>query len=168
MQLAQINIGRPRYPLDDPRIADFVDNLDRVNALAERSDGFVWRLKDETGNATQISAFDDPSILLNMSVWRSVETLEAFAYQTVHRRFVQRRHEWFERFDGLYLALWWVEEGAIPTAADGRQRLAHLEKFGPTAWAFTFKKRFPPVADAAPLGEVGDGRGCGQTYRSCG
>ena len=168
MQLAQINIGRPRYPLDDPRIADFVDNLDRINALAERSDGFVWRLKDESGNATQISAFDDPSILLNMSVWRSVETLEAFAYQTVHRRFVQRRHEWFELFDGLYLALWWVEEGYIPTAVDGRQRLAHLEKFGPTTWAFTFKKRFPPIADAVPLGEVGDGRTYGQPYRSCG
>jgi hypothetical protein len=168
MQLAQINVGRPRYALDDPRMADFMNNLDRVNALAERSDGFVWRLKDETGNATQILAFDDPSILLNMSVWRSAETLEAFAYQTVHRRFVQRRHEWFELFDGLYLALWWVEEGAIPTAVDGRQRLAHLEKFGPTAWAFTFKKRFPPLADAAPLGDVGDGRGYGQAYRSCG
>jgi hypothetical protein len=168
MQLAQINIGRPRYPLDDPRMADFMNNLDRINALAERSEGFVWRLKDDTGNATQITAFEDPHILLNMSVWRSVEALEAFAYQTVHRRFVQRRHEWFEVFDGLYLALWWVEEGYIPTTADGQRRLAHLEKFGPTAWAFTFKKSFPSIEEAAPLGDAGDGRVRPGPYRSCG
>ena len=96
MHLAEINVARLRYPLDDPRVADFVDNLDAVNALAERSEGFIWRLKDESGNATQIAAYDDPMIIVNMSVWRSAEDLHAFAYRTVHRRFVQRRKEWFE------------------------------------------------------------------------
>ena len=91
MQLAEINVARLRYPLDDPRVAEFVANLDRVNALAERSPGFVWRLKDEAGNATQIRAYDDPLIIVNMSVWSSIETLYEFAFATMHRRFMQRR-----------------------------------------------------------------------------
>jgi hypothetical protein len=168
VHLAQINIGRLLYPLDDPRVADFVANLDPVNALAEASPGFVWRLKDDTGNATHISGFDDPTILLNMSVWTSPEALYEFAYRTVHRRFVQRRKEWFELFGATYMALWWVEEGVIPSVGDGRVRLGHLERFGPTTYAFTFRKLFPPTPDAAPLGEVGDGRGSPEAYRSCG
>ncbi len=168
MHLAEINVARLRHPLDDPRIAEFVDNLDRVNALAEASEGFVWRLKDEAGNATQIRAYDDPSIIVNMSVWASPEALHAFAYKTMHRRFVQRRKDWFELFDGPYLALWWVEKGRFPDVAEGRRRLAHLECFGPTAWSFNFRKPFPPVADARPLGEVGDGRAHPAAYRVCG
>ena len=167
MHLAEVNVARLRYPLADPRAADFVDNLDRVNALAEASDGFVWRLKDETGNATQISAYDDPAIIINISVWRSVEALEAFAYETIHRRFVQRRKEWFELFGAPYLALWWVEEGAFPDAAEGRRWLAHLERFGPTPFAFTFKRRFPP-APALPVAEIGGDRSVPEPYRSCG
>jgi hypothetical protein len=168
MHIAQINVGRLLYPLDDPRVADFVNNLDPVNALAEASEGFVWRLKDETGNATHISAFADPTILLNMSVWTTPEALYEFAYRTAHRRFVQRRKEWFELFGATYLALWWVEEGTVPDTADGARRLAHLERFGPTAYAFNFRKLFPATADAAPLGDVGDGRASPESYRSCG
>src|SRR5713226_7509770 len=97
--LAQLNIGRLRYDLDDPRLADFIDNLARVNAIAERSEGFVWRLKDETGNATNIRAFEDPRMTVNMSVWESVEALEKYVWQTVHKRFYGRRSEWFEHLD---------------------------------------------------------------------
>ena len=168
MHLAQINVGRLLHPLDDPRMADFVDNLAAINALAEASDGFVWRLKDETGNATGISAYDDPAIIVNMSVWTAPEPLYAFAYQTSHRRFVQRRKEWFALFDGPYLALWWIGEGTIPTVADGRQRLDHLGRIGPTTYAFTFRKTFPP-ADAGPVVAPADSPSVGaEAYRSCG
>ncbi len=168
MHLAEINVARLRYPLEDPRVADFVDNLDAINALAERSPGFLWRLKDDTGNATHISAFDDPLVIVNLSVWDSVEALHAFAYKTVHRRFVQRRNEWFDLFDGPYLALWWVEPGAWPDAAEGRRRLAHLDAVGPTAWAFTFRNLFEPAADAAPLVDPGTAMLGAGRYRSCG
>ena len=168
MQLAQINVGRLLHPIDDPRTADFADNLDKINALAEASEGFVWRLKDETGNATGIAAYEDPAIIVNMSVWASPEALYAFAYQTAHRRFVQRRKEWFQLFDGPYLALWWVEEGAMPDVADGRRRLDHLARVGPTAYAFTFRTAFPP-SEAEPVAEFGDGSPVrAEAYRSCG
>ena len=161
MNLAQINVGRLLHPIDDPRTADFANNLDAINALAESSPGFVWRLKDETGNATAISVFDDASIILNMSVWESVEALHAFAYKTAHRSFVQRRKEWFELFDAPYLALWWVEEGAMPDAAEGRRRLTHLQRVGPSPYAFTFRKLFEPNTDGplVDLDETDGGEG---------
>ena len=168
MHLAQINVGRLLHPIEDPRIADFVNNLDRINALAEQSDGFVWRLKDDAGNATQIRAFTDPTILMNMSVWRSPESLYDFTYRTMHRRFVQRRKEWFQLFGSVYVALWWVPEGHVPSTGEGRQRLAHLEHFGPTAWAFNFRRLFDAAPDARPLGEVGEPGADPETYRSCG
>lgn len=167
MQLAQINVARLLHPVDDPRISEFVDNLDRINALAERSEGFVWRLKDDTGNATGIAFDEDPRVIVNMSVWESVEALEAFAYKTVHRRFVQRRKEWFGQFGAAYVALWWVDDGCRPDPAEGHRRLAHLETYGPSPYAFTFKTRFEPGASAAPLGPVGDGI-AGEPFRSCG
>jgi hypothetical protein len=168
MHLAEINVGRLKYPLDDPRIAEFVGNLDAVNALAERSHGFVWRLKDDSGNATQISAYDDPSIILNMSVWTSPEALYEFAYRTVHRRFVQRRKEWFELFGAQYLALWWVDESHRPEIGEGQARLAHLERYGPTLWSFNFRQMFPALPSAAPIGAIGDPRAAPETYRLCG
>jgi len=168
MHLAQINVGRLLHPLDDPRMADFVDNLEAINALAEASEGFVWRLKDETGNATSIAAYEDPAIIVNMSVWTRPEALYAFAYQTAHRRFVQRRKEWFHLFDGAYLALWWTGEGAVPTVAEGRRRLDHLTRVGPTAYAFTFRRTFPPGM-AEPVVAPGDpATGGADAYRSCG
>ena len=169
MHLAQINVGRLLHPLDDPRMADFVDNLDKINALAEASEGFVWRLKDETGNATSIAAYDDPAIIVNMSVWTSPEALYAFAYQTAHRRFVQRRKEWFQLFDGPYLALWWVGEGAIP---DGGGRAAAARPSRP--------RRADGLCLHLPEGLPAGGGGAGrrpptirspvgtEAYRSCG
>jgi hypothetical protein len=168
MHLAQINVGRLLHPIDDPRIAEFVNNLDRVNALAEQSPGFIWRLKDDSGNATQISAYEDPSIIVNMSVWESPETLYEFAYKTVHRSFVQRRKEWFQLFGAQYLALWWIVGGHVPEVGEGQRRLAHLERFGPTAWSFNFRRLQPADPAARPLGDVGDGRAAPEAYRLCG
>ena len=135
--LAELNIGRIRYPLDDPRMADFVDNLELVNGLAERSAGFVWRLKDEGGNdATAIRAFDDPQIIVNMSVWESVEALERYVWQTVHKRFYGRRQEWFDRLSGPHMVLWWVPAGHQPTVIEAKERLEHLAAHGPSERAF--------------------------------
>ncbi|MGI9414534.1 MAG: DUF3291 domain-containing protein [Hyphomicrobiales bacterium] len=141
--IAQINVGTVRYETDDPRMADFMENLDRINELAERSPGFVWRLKDDTNNATNIRLYDNPLLLLNMSVWETIEDLEAFTYKTVHTRFVQRREEWFHPSATTYLALWWVENDRLPTAGEGQEKVAYLEKNGPSPLAFTFKQRFP-------------------------
>jgi Domain of unknown function (DUF3291) len=168
MHLAQINIGRVQFPLEDPRMAEFVDNLDRVNALAERSEGFVWRLKDDTGNATGIAFVADPRIIVNMSVWESVASLAAFAYKTVHRRFVQRRGEWFEILDDPHVALWWIEEGRVPDPLEGRQRLSHLIEYGASPYAFSFSRPFAPTSEAAPLGWISERIGAGKSYRSCG
>ena len=112
LHLAQLNIGRIRYSLDDPRMADFVNNLDRINAIAEHTPGFVWRLQDDSGNATAIHAFDDPRMLLNMSVWESVDALERFVWQTVHKRIYGRRPEWFEPLDRPHFVMWWVPAGS--------------------------------------------------------
>ena len=136
LHLAQLNIGRIRYPLDDPRMANFVNNLDRDNAIAEHTAGFVWRLQDDSGNATAIHAFDDPRMLLNMSVWESVEALERFVWQTVHKRIYGRRPEWFEPLDRPHFVMWWVPAGHRPDLAEAKGRLEHLWAHGPSDHAF--------------------------------
>ena len=135
--LAQLNIGRIRYETDDPRMADFMDNLERVNAIAERSPGFVWRYKDDSGNATETRPFaDDSRMLVNMSVWESVEALEKFVWQTVHTRFYDRKTEWFEKLDGAIFVLWHVPAGHRPSVAEAIARLEHLKAHGPSEYAF--------------------------------
>ena len=134
--LAELNIGRIRYPLDDPRMADFVNNLDLVNGLAERSQGFVWRLKDENGSATSIRVFDDPLIIVNVSLWENSESLERYVWQTVHKRFYGRRHEWFDKFEGPYFVMWWVPAGHRPSIQEAIERLDHLKHHGPADQAF--------------------------------
>jgi hypothetical protein len=141
--IAQINVGRLRAEPPDPLVAEFMASLDRINALAEASPGYVWRLKDDNNNATSIRVFDDPRIAVNMSVWESVEALQAFAYRSEHVSFFRRREEWFEHFGAPYMALWWVPAGHVPPALEGRERLALLAKHGPGPAAFTFKDRFP-------------------------
>lgn len=140
--LAQINVGRLLAPIDSPLIRDFVDNLDRINALAESQPGFIWRLTGEGNNATDIQAFDDPMIQLNMSVWDSVETLGGFVYRTAHRDIMRRRREWFEAME-VYMALWWIPAGHTPSPAEGRSRLETLIADGPSPAAFTFRTPFP-------------------------
>lgn len=149
--IAQMNVGHTLYPMDDVRMQDFADNLERINALAEATPGFVWRLKDESNNATNIKLTDDPSFIVNMSVWASVEALFAFVYRSDHTPFMVRRREWFRMPEGPIQVLWWLPAGAIPTPAEGLARLARLAAEGPTAAAFTFKRRYPPpgVAGAA-------------------
>jgi hypothetical protein len=141
--LAQANVALLRAPLDDPLMADFVALLDPVNHLADASPGFVWRLQTEAGNALDVRAFEDARILLNMSVWTSVEALRAFAYQSQHLEVFRQRSKWFDRFERANLALWWVPAGHIPTALDGRMRLTTLWEHGATAEAFTFQRLFP-------------------------
>ncbi|MBT9445034.1 MAG: DUF3291 domain-containing protein [Hyphomonadaceae bacterium] len=136
MHLAQINIGRLLYPQDDPRVAAFMDNLDAVNAVAERSPGFVWRFKDESGHATDVKLFDDPQIIVNASVWESAETLEQFVFKTVHQKFYAKRRTWFDAAFGPPLALWWIEEGATPDIHDFAARWRTLKEGGPTERAF--------------------------------
>lgn len=140
MHLAQVNIARTRYPLDDTRMADFVDNLDRINRMAERMPGFVWRLKDDSGNATSIQAFDDPRLIVNLSVWESAETLEVFVWKTAHRRIYARKAEWFEPLGRPYLALWWVEPGHRPDPAEARRKLDQLHADGPSDDVFGWRE----------------------------
>lgn len=141
--LAQANIARALAPLDDPLMAGFVAQLAGINALADASPGFVWRLQSAEGDATAVRPYDDERILVNLSVWESLEALAAFVYTSAHRPVLQQRRQWFSRFDGPYAALWWVPVGHIPDVAEARERLEHLRTHGPTALAFTFKTPFP-------------------------
>lgn len=143
--LAQVNIGRVRASLEDPIMAGFVARLDEVNALADRSPGFVWRLQTPAGNATYLRPYpEDDRILVNMSVWESLEALKAFVYHTTHVELLRDRHLWFEKFEKAYAALWWVPAGHRPSVGELKKRLAHLDAYGPRAYAFTFRTPFPP------------------------
>ncbi len=146
---AQINMARARAPLTDPRLADFVAQLDEINALAEQSPGFVWRLQTETGNATDIEVGGDPRLIVNMSVWESPEALFDYVYKSGHLRVLSRRKEWFERLETPSVALWWIPVGTLPTIEDGLARLDHLARHGLTERAFTFKARFPAPTSLA-------------------
>ncbi|CDT56081.1 conserved hypothetical protein [Vibrio coralliirubri] len=142
MKLAQLNIALAKYPLDAPEIKEFVDNLELVNGIAESSEGFVWRLKDESGDATNIQAFDDPNMIVNMSVWDSVDSLKNFMFRTHHRDFMRRKGDWFHRLPEDTYVLWWIEEDHIPTLEEAIERLEHLRETGDTPYAFTFKTNF--------------------------
>jgi hypothetical protein len=142
LYLAQVNVATLKFPIDSPQLKDFADNLDPVNVIAESSEGFIWRLKDDTGNATEIQAFDDPNIIFNMSVWRSVEDLKNFMFRTHHLGFMKRKKEWFEPMTTDNYVLWWIKPDEIPTVEQGRERLLHLREHGDTPHAFTFKSNF--------------------------
>ena len=154
--LAQINIGRILAPLDGPELKPFVDNLDRINALAEQSPGFVWRLTGEGDNATDIHAFDDPTMLMNMSVWTDLASLGAYVYRSDHIEIMRRRREFFETPTEAIMALWWVPAGTVPTIAEGIARLERLRRNGPTPHAFTFRQPFPPAAESEPVAPILD------------
>lgn len=148
--LAQLNVGILRAPLDDPQTAGFVALLEPINALADTSPGFVWRLRDEeTDDATSFRPFA-PDVLVNLSVWESFEALRDFTYRTAHLDALRRRKEWFTTLSGSHLALWWVPAGHIPTVEEAGQRLEHIRAHGPTPHAFTFRARFDPPTEAAP------------------
>lgn len=145
--LAQINIARLIAPIDDPRIAGFVAELDPVNALADAAPGFVWRLQSASGNATDIAYSEDPFLIVNMSVWESVQSLRAFSYQSHHLQVFRQRTKWFEKSAVPSYCLWWVPAGHVPTVAEGRERLEHYQQHGPTQHAFWFQHLFPAPAE---------------------
>ena len=134
--LAQLNIGRLVAPTDDPRVAAFMANLDRVNTLAERSPGFVWRLQDGSGNATAVRPFADPDLLVNMSGWESAEALEHFVWNTAHKQFYNRKGSWFQKMTEPHFVMWPVLAGHVPSLAEAKGRLDHLQTYGSTDFAF--------------------------------
>jgi hypothetical protein len=147
--LAQLNIAVIKAPLDSPVMADFVANLDRINALAEASPGFIWRLKGDDNNATALRPLGADTIV-NMSVWQDIAALQHYVYQSAHVTIMRRRREWFERMATAYMVLWWVPQGHRPTVAEALSRLDALKQHGPTALAFTFRAAYSPP-DAAEL-----------------
>lgn len=140
--LAQINIAKLLEPIDSLLLEDFVGDLDRINEIAEKSAGFVWRLKDDSGNATSINPFDDASFIVNISVWETVEDLKYFVYNSGHMEVFRKRAKWFERMKTPHMALWWIKIDDYPTLEDGKNKLLELEKYGDTPSSFSFKELF--------------------------
>jgi hypothetical protein len=141
--LAQLNIAKLKYGFDDPELADFIARLDDVNALADESPGFVWRLQTDEGDATAIDFFGS-DYLVNMSVWQDIESLRDYAFRSAHKEVLARRHEWFDRMEEAYAVLWWIPAGSIPTLEEASERLESLRQEGPNPRAFTFKQIFEP------------------------
>jgi hypothetical protein len=154
--LAQINVAELKAPLDSPQLKDFVDNLDRINALAEGAPGFVWRLKGEGNDATGLRPMGD-KIIVNYSIWRDVETLKQFVYKSAHVEILKRKREWFERMSMPYV-LWWVPAGHVPTVFEAVAKLEHLRAHGASPEAFHFGEAYsaPDAADAGTPFSIGD------------
>jgi heme-degrading monooxygenase HmoA len=152
--LAQVNVATLLAPLDSPELAGFVAQLEPINALADAAPGFVWRLQTDAGDATAIRPYDDDRVMVNMSVWTSVAALKTFVHGPEHRAYLARRREWFERMHEAIVALWWVEAGHRPTVAEAKDRLALLDRVGPSPAAFTFRTAFPAPEAAAGEGQT--------------
>lgn len=158
--LAQVNVARLREPIEHPLLADFVGQLDAVNALADDAPGFVWRLETDEGNATSIQAFEEDvaegaGMIVNLSVWTDIERLKDFVYGVQHASVMRRRREWFHPMAEAYAACWWVPIGEVPTTDDAEDRVKHLREHGPTDYAFTLKRSFPApgrwAAESVPI-----------------
>jgi hypothetical protein len=150
VHLAQVNVARLRHPIDHPATANFVAGLAPVNAVADVSPGFVWRLQTDAGNATELRPYNDDTILLNMSVWESVAHLNAYVYRSAHAEVLKQRRQWFANFGRPIAALWWIPAGHIPTVPEAVERLAALQEHGPSPYAFDFRNAFePPEASDA-------------------
>lgn len=148
--LAQVNIARLRAPMESALLADFVAALEPINALADGAPGFVWRLQTEDGDATALRVFDDEMMIVNLSVWESVDALADFVYRSDHLSVLRRRNEWFHQLGQAVMALWWVPAAHLPTVDEAKARLRHLDEHGPTAEAFTFRAPFPAPGAARP------------------
>lgn len=146
--LAQANVAYALYRHDAPEMADYMARLDEMNRLADASEGFVWRYLTDSRDPSQ-RELDDPSVLFNMSVWRSIEALHAYTYRTAHADVYAKRRRWFADekavVGGHALAMWWLPEGQLPTVPDALRRLALVCEKGPGPEAFTFKARFDPA-----------------------
>ena len=153
--LAQVNIALPREPLDAPQLGDFVAALEPVNAAADAALGFVWRLQTDGGDATAINAFGDERLIVNMSVWESLEALRAFVYADRKQLAVlRRRREWFARLGDIHTVLWWVPAGQLPTVHDAEERLALLRTIGPSPAAFSFREHFTQPDDPTSVSVI--------------
>jgi hypothetical protein len=148
--LAQVNIGRLRYPIDAPELREFTAALAHINALAERATGFVWRHPTDFGHLSGAELLDDPAVVINLSVWQTYEHLHEFTYRSAHASFVRRRSQWFTRMPQPTTALWWVPAGTRPTPAEAVARLHLLRRYGPAPQAFTLRRRFTPEGHPAP------------------
>ena len=145
--IAQLNIARMLAPITDPIMAEFVAQLPPINALAEQSPGFIWRLQSESGDATSFKVYDDELIIVNLTVWESVDALREYVYRSAHHGVLRDRKRWFEKFDGPYYVLWWVPAGHLPSTQEGKERLEYLREHGDTRYAFSFKNVFPKPSD---------------------
>ncbi|RTZ48534.1 DUF3291 domain-containing protein (plasmid) [Chryseobacterium arthrosphaerae] len=142
-QLAQINIARMiGANIEDPIMTEFVSHLDSVNQLAEESDGFIWRLKDDDNNATGFNPLHDEQVMINLSVWKNIESLEYYTYKTFHVDFLRRRKEWFQKYGKAYYALWWIKNDEFPDIDEALKRLEYLQENGPSSYAFNFQSVF--------------------------
>lgn len=141
--IAQINIARMLAPIEDPLMQDFVAQLPPINAIADESPGFVWRLQSESGDATSIKVYDDNMIIINLTVWENEDVLRDYVYKSAHYGVLRDRKRWFDKFSGPYYALWWIPAGHLPDTEEGKKRLEHLREHGDTSYAFSFKKIFP-------------------------
>ncbi len=140
--MAQLNIAKMKGTADSTIMKEFMDNLDPVNAIADTSPGFIWRLQDESGDATSIQAFEDPLLLVNMSVWTDFESLKTYTLKSGHLDFLKRRYEWFEKMDKASHVMWWIKEGHIPTLDEAKSKLEQLIKYGDTPDAFSIRRPF--------------------------
>jgi hypothetical protein len=140
--VAQLNIAKMRFPLESPGMLDFVNNLDRINQLADSSDGFVWRLQGEGSDATSLRPFEDNFIIVNMSVWQNLESLKNYVYKSAHTDILKRRAEWFEKVQEAMVVMWWIPQGHIPTVTEAKERLEHLRAHGSSEFAFSFREAF--------------------------
>lgn len=145
-QLAQINVALARDEMDSELMAGFVARLDEINAIADQAAGFVWRLQTEAGDSTAIRVFDDPLLLVNLSVWDGLASLQNFVYKTAHVELLRDRDAWFSKLRSAHQALWWVPLGHTPSVEEAKDRLEHIRRLGPTPDAFTFARSFPPPA----------------------
>ena len=143
--LAQVNIATLRAPLDHPSIRGFADRLEEINALADGAPGFVWRLQTEAGDATALRPYDDERVLVNLTVWQSVQALQQFVYRSDHVQLLRQRAQWFHRPTTAIYALWWIEAGTLPSVDDAKRRLERLQAVGDSPEAFSFARLFPPA-----------------------
>jgi hypothetical protein len=141
--LAQINIAKAKEELTSSTMEGFVARLDEINALADTSDGFVWRLQTEDGDATALRVFDDPMLIVNMSVWRDAEALKNFVYKTTHVELLKDRSAWFDKIQEAHQALWWITDGQVPTLEQGKEKLNRIQREGSSDQAFTFANIYP-------------------------
>lgn len=154
-ELAQYNIAKIKYPIDDPRMSGFVAQVLYVNALADEAPGFVWRHETDEGNTLWLRPYDDDRVLITFSVWKTAQDCLDFVYKGVHAQALREREQWFDHLEDPYIVLWWVPTGTIPTVEEAKDRLEYLQTHGPSPHAFTFKRRFPmPETVPAMAGDV--------------